>query len=208
MARITGNPPGRPRAFNEQEALRAGMEVFAEKGYLATNLDDLTTAMGINRFSIYSTYGNKEDLYVKAMMAFNDARQRRMVEALAGAPARDSIVRLLKDIVERFTDPAHGVCFVTQAPLAPEDASDATRELMAKRRSEVEEAIRHRLERAAKDGELPADTKPVDLARYYAVVIQGLALQAQHGGTRKELMRVLNAVMASWPEQSPKKAKK
>jgi len=50
--------------------------------------------------------------------------------------------------------------------------------------------------------------KTADLARYYAVVFQGLALQAQHGGTRKELIRVLDAVMASWPEQSPKKSKK
>jgi AcrR family transcriptional regulator len=178
----------------------AAMEVFAEKGYLAASLPDLTAAMGINRFSMYATFGNKEDLYVKAMTAFNDAGKQRVIETLAGTPARASIVRLLKEIIERFTDKAHGVCFVTQAPLALEDASEETRALMAKQRGEIEVAIRHRLEKAAKDGELPANAKPADLARFYAVVIQGFALQAQHGGTRDQLMRSMDVVMASWPE--------
>ena len=61
-------------------------------------------------------------------------------------------------------------------------------------------APRHRLEKAAKDGELPARTKPANLARFYAVVIQGFALQAQDGATRDQLMGVLSVVMASWPE--------
>jgi AcrR family transcriptional regulator len=196
----TGNPPGRPKAFDEKEALNAAMEVFAEKGYLAASLPDLTAAMGINRFSMYATFGNKEELYVKAMTAFNDAGKQRIIETLAGTPARASIIQLLKEIIERFTDKAHGVCFVTQAPLALEDASEQTRALMAKQRCEVEAAIRRRLEKAVKDGELPARAEPADLARFYAVVIQGFALQAQHGGTRDELMRVLDEVMASWPE--------
>jgi len=196
----TGKPPGRPKAFDERVALIAAMEVFGEKGYLAASLPDLTAAMGINRFSMYATFGNKEELYVKAMTAFNDAGKQRIIETLAGSPARASIVRLLKEIIERFTDKAHGVCFVTQAPLAIEDASKETRVLMAKQRCEVEAAIRGRLEKAAKDGELPADANPANLARFYAVVIQGLALQAQHGGTRDQLMHVLDVVMASWPE--------
>jgi AcrR family transcriptional regulator len=196
----TGKPPGRPKAFDEKEALNAAMEVFAEKGYLAASLPDLTAAMGINRFSMYATFGNKEGLYVNAMTAFNDAGKQRVIETLAGMPARASIVQLLKEIIERFTDKAHGVCFVTQAPLAREDASEETRALMAKQRGEVEAAIWRRLEKAAKDGELPAGAKPSDLARFYAVVIQGFALQAQHGATRDQLIRVLDVVMASWPE--------
>jgi AcrR family transcriptional regulator len=196
----TGIPPGRPKEFCEKAALHAAMLVFAEKGFENASLADLTAAMGINRFSMYASFGNKEQLYVKAMEAFNDARQQRVIDTLAGPTARASIEQLLQEIAERFTDKAHGVCFVTQAPLTAEDVSDDTRKLMAKRRAEVEIAIRHRLEKAVTEGELPATVSPADLARFYAVLIQGLALQAQHGGTRKQLARVVELAMANWPE--------
>src|SRR6266436_774879 len=160
----SGNPPGRPKAFCEKQALHAAMLVFAEKGFENASLADLTAAMGINRFSMYASFGNKEQLYVKAMNAFNDARQQGVIETLSGPSARESIEQLLTGVVERFTDKSHGVCFVTQAPLTTEDVSDDTRKLMAKRRAEVETAIRHRLEKALKERELPADVSPADLA--------------------------------------------
>jgi hypothetical protein len=80
--------------------------------------------------------------------------------------ARASIEQLLQEIAERFTDKTHGVCFVTQAPLTAEDVSDDTPKLMAKRRAEVEIAIRHRLENAVTEGELPATVSPAGLARF------------------------------------------
>ena len=198
----SGNPPGRPKAFCEKQALHAAMLVFAEKGFENASLADLTAAMGINRFSMYASFGNKEQLYVKAMEAFNDMRKQRVTDTLKGPSARESITQLLKEIVDRFTDNIHGVCFVTQAPLNSDEVSFETRELMARRRAEVETAIRERIRKAIKEGELPADTSAKDLARYYAVVIQGFALQAQHGGTREELLRVVDVVMENWPATS------
>jgi AcrR family transcriptional regulator len=208
IKKASGTPTGRPKEFCEQAALEAAMLVFAEKGFENASLADLTTAMGINRFSMYASFGSKEQLYVKAMNAFNDARQQGVIETLSGPSARESIEQLLTGVVERFTDKSHGVCFVTQAPLTTEDVSDDTRKLMAKRRAEVETAIRHRLEKALKERELPADVSPADLARFYAVVIQGIALQAQHGATREQMMRVVEVTMANWPERSSGKKKK
>jgi AcrR family transcriptional regulator len=195
----SGNPPGRPKAFCEKQALHAAVLVFAEKGFENASLTDLTAAMGINRFSMYASFGNKEQLYVKAMEVFNDMRKQRVTDTLKGPSARESITQLLKEIVDRFTDNIHGVCFVTQAPLTSAEVSDETRELMARRRAEVETAIRERIKKAIKEGELPASTSAKDLARYYAVIIQGFALQAQHGGTRDELLRVVDVVMENWP---------
>ena len=177
----------------------AAVGVFAKKSYEGASLADLTAAMGINRFSMYATFGNKEALYVKAMEAYNEVRRRRIVELLTGESAREAIDHMLRDIVTRFTESAHGVCFVTQGPLSPEEASEETRQLMARRRSEVEEAIRKRLESAIEQGEIPSDISAADHARYFAVIIQGIALQAQHGGTCEELMRAVDVVMSSWP---------
>ena len=202
--RRSGNPPGRPRAFCEEEALYAAVLVFADKGYEATSLSDLTKAMGINRFSLYATYGNKEALYVKAMERFNQLQSERLVQTLSAPTAKEAMVSLLQDVVEKFTG-GHGSCFVTQAPLTSEEVSESARRRVADMRASVEKLIRHRLERAVKEGELPPKTSAADLARFFAVTIQGFALQAQHGGTREELLRVVDIAMSQWPRQAKSK---
>jgi hypothetical protein len=60
-------------------------------------------------------------------------------------------------------------------------------------------SIRKRLDLAVEDGELSSDVSTTDLAKFYTVVIQGLA---QHGGTRKDLLRVVAVAMEQWPDRS------
>jgi AcrR family transcriptional regulator len=207
----SANPPGRPREFDEQTALDAAVRVFSEKGYEGASLADLQAAMGINRVSMYAAFGNKESLFVKAMDRFTEASGSHLASCLAAGSAREAFEKLLRDGVRMFTNhDGPGVCFVTQAPLQPGEASDDTRHYIARRRGEVEIALRRRFERAVDDGELPADSSPESLARFYAVVIQGIALQAQHGGTQKQMQTVVDVALAAWPakpSKTPRKAK-
>jgi len=68
------------------------------------------------------------------------------------------------------------------SPLTGSDISDETKKFIADKRKGAEMAIRKRLDRAVEDGELSSDVSTAELAKFYTVVIQGLALQAQHGG--------------------------
>ena len=61
---------GRPRQYDEETALRAAADVFWTKGFSATSLDDLSSAMGMNRPSIYRAFGDKEAIYRRALMQF------------------------------------------------------------------------------------------------------------------------------------------
>jgi len=206
--RSSGNPPGRPKAFCEKEALHAAVRVFAEKGFGEASLADLTKAMKINRFSLYATYGNKEELFVKAMAEFNDIRTQRLSQTLSAPSAQEGIRKLLSDAAGYFTDlKGLGTCFVTQAPLAATEVSEKTRRQVADMRASVEKLIRDRLEKAIKDDELPQETSAADLARFFSVTIQGFALQAQHGGTREEILRVIDVAMAQWPKKKSTKIK-
>ena len=62
----------RPKAFDPDAALQKAMQVFWERGYEATSVDDLVQCMGINRFSLYSTFGGKHQLFVAALERYHD----------------------------------------------------------------------------------------------------------------------------------------
>ena len=71
---------------------------------------------------------------------------------------------------------------------------------LAARRAQGEVLIRKRLERGKKDGDLPKDADLVGLARYLATVMQGMAVQAASGASRKELRAIASTALRAWPE--------
>lgn len=196
----TKKPRGRPREFSTEDALTAAMLVFAEKGFEGASLMNLTKAMGINRTSMYATFGNKEQLFRLAMDQYSNAGTKHIAECFALGTVREGVERVLHSVVVRFTDPdGPGVCFLTQGPLTGPDATDETRRYALKKWAAIEIALRDRFDRAIETGELPRTVSTESLARFYAVVIQGLALQAQRGGTKQQLIGVVGVAMASYP---------
>ena len=100
-----------------------------------------------------------------------------------------------------FTSPeGPGVCFVTQGPFEASHASEETRDYLARRRTEIEDKLRQLFEKAIETGELPPRANATELALYYSVVLQGMALQARHGSTKEQLEGVIDTALAAWPK--------
>ena len=55
---------GRPRTFEKDAALETAMMTFWQRGFEETGVDDLVRAMGISTSSLYSTFGDKEALFL------------------------------------------------------------------------------------------------------------------------------------------------
>lgn len=194
------NRMGRPREFDERAALDAAMRVFWEKGYEGTSLDDLTAAMGINRSSLYSTFGDKETLFGRVMAHYGQGQMRYVHEALELAEPRAVITALLLRTVEFLSDPGHpNGCLSLQGGLACGTGVESVRKAMIQWRTGVLVALQKRLQRAKHEGDLPGDVDPKDLARYVVVLLNGLAVQAANGATRAEMKRAVELALRTLP---------
>lgn len=197
---------GRPRAFDIDTALDRALHVFWRKGYEGTSLPDLTRAMGINRPSLYAAFGNKESLFNKVIDRYSQGPAAYFREALLLPAARAAVERLLRGACERLTDPQNPRgCLAVQGALACGESADAIRDRLAASRRARELELRNRLRRAKTDGDLPASVDPAKLARFIMAVLQGMAVQAAGGASKRELQGVVDIAMQAWPRSSHKK---
>jgi AcrR family transcriptional regulator len=192
---------GRPRTFDPDTALRQALDLFWERGYEGTSLNDLAQAMGIASASIYACFGSKQDLFRKVMALYATTSGEPPRRALREQPtARAAVHAMLRATADEITRPdtPHYCMLVLAAPTGAVE-NHAVREFLADRRRDQHTTIKDRLVRGVTDGDLTPPPASLDaIARYYTTVVQGLSVQARDGATRAELEAVITCAMAAW----------
>ncbi len=132
-------PSGRTRLFDVEEALAQALAVFWTRGYAGATLPELTKAMGINRPSLYAAFGNKEQLFCKALDHYQSGPQAFLTEALTKPTARAVVEALLSGFLRmlRGRDQVRGYLIVSGALACGEEAEPVRRELAERRRPGV-----------------------------------------------------------------------
>ena len=192
---------GRPRAFDADAALERALRVFWLKGYEGASLSDLTEAMGINRPSLYAAFGNKEELFRKALDRYNTGQASYACDALSEPTARGAVEKLLAGVVNLLTSPDNpSGCLLVQGALACGDESEPIRRRLIEERASAEARVLERLEKGVTDGDLRSDTDCADLARFICTIIYGMDVYASGGGADREaLWRSARMAMRAWP---------
>jgi AcrR family transcriptional regulator len=187
----TGNgKTGRPINFDKDAALEAAMLLFWERGFEGASMADLTHAMGLSPSSIYAAFGDKQNLFALAAKRYLEYRARYAGRALAEPTLEGAVRALFANTVEFLTTAGHPpVCMsLVGATGCSVDATPA-KQLMTEIRKQNQAAIKSRLVRARKSGELPKEINVDDYTRYLSTILAGLSIQAANGSTKSELKR-------------------
>lgn len=191
---------GRPRAFDVDTALEKALEIFWRKGYDGTSLSDLTEAMGINKPSLYAAFGNKEQLFLKAIELYESRPCAFFYPALEKHTAYEVAEYMLYGAATNMADNEHPQgCVIVQGALSCSEAAATVKEALINRRVEGEQKLKERFDQAKVAGDLPTHIDSEVLARYLGTVLQGMAIQANNGATPAQLRAVADMTLQHFP---------
>lgn len=171
----------RTKEFDPDAALQAALELFWERGYESTSIADVVERLGIGRASLYATFGDKHELYVKALRRYLQTRDPSPIELLSQpGPALPAIRRLVEQYAWRAsTEEGRRGCMIVNAAaeLLPRD--EEVCRVVDRSWEGVETALTSALIRARAQGELAEGRDPRALARFLLVVLQGMAVMGK-----------------------------
>ena len=189
----------RPKAFDEEAVLQKAVNLFWCRGYEATSVQDLVDTLGINRASLYDTYGDKYELYVKALERYRDTEQSGFCQRLdQSRPAID----LLRDLFaagirQSLDDPEQKGCFIVNATieLAPHDSAIA--QIVAANRRAFEERLRLVIERGQHEGSISRAHSAADLARFLFTTYTGIKVMSRTRPDPSAMQAVMDVAMTT-----------
>ena len=195
-------PRGRPRAFERDTALAQATKLFWAKGYEATSIADLTTAMGIGAPSLYAAFGSKEQLFTESVQHYAKTYSHHIWENFGNAStAREAIAAFLMDSAASLAGGIAGVprgCMVTLSTVANEHHPEVGAFLRAARGVTLER-LEARLNQAVAERELPRSIDTHAVARFFQNTQNGMSILARDGASPAELAAVAELALAAWP---------
>ncbi|WP_025591360.1 TetR/AcrR family transcriptional regulator [Agrobacterium tumefaciens] len=191
---------GRPRQFDLDQALTAAMRVFWEHGYTGASISTLLKAMGINRASLYATFGDKEALFHRVMDLYEREKTAYMMDALEQPTARAVAARLFRGTLALQTDSANpkgSMGIVHSVSHAPGD--EAIRTFVMDRSNFWREKLIERMIEAQRQGDFPSTTDAKSLALSLKAASDGLLVAAGTGASEAELSGIVSMFLDMWP---------
>jgi TetR/AcrR family transcriptional repressor of nem operon len=189
----------RTRTFDPSSALSSVVELFASKGYSETSMEDIVQATGVSRYGLYSAFGNKRELFEKALDRFAEGMGKKSFLRLLEPEASLQHIRTI--FAERVQDMCcveenKGCLFVhTAMELAPQD--DEIRGVLKKFMQRMSKAFSVGLESAKERGEIRADVDTRAAGELLTSTMFGLAVMGRSGFDEASLNRVVENTLSS-----------
>lgn len=188
----------RPRAFEEAEALQKALDTFWHRGYSATSVEDLVAGTGLSRASLYATFGDKHQLFIRALGHYQQ-QSCQTLTALTADPGAGPLAHI-RQILEltlalALADDQQKGCFMvnTTAELAPHDAE--AQALVRQNQQFMENLLATLLRQGQDCGEVNRRAAPQAQARLLASILNGMRVLAKANPDPQQLRDVVDTAL-------------
>lgn len=193
---------GKPQ-FDDDAVINSAMDVFWRHGYSASSIDQLTTAMGLSRSSMYKRFQDKDGLFEEVLSAYIERVERRM-SAVRGETKRQQLEALLHEFLPRAGKTARPAgCMLARSCAEMVDLPPAGQSVARQGLTRQRAILGGILREAVASGELAATADIEGLAWHYLGVLQAIMNLPQAGATVGELRGVVELAMLAWPFLPP-----
>lgn len=186
--------------FDPDAAMETVVRLFWRQGLASTGIQDVVTATGLNRSSLYATFGGKQDLYRAALRRYITGRSqpafRRLAEDGRGLPAVAEFFAEL--IAARCSgEYARWGCMVANAHAGAENSDSEIRAILDHHHEHLRASMRAALATAVDRGQLRPAVDLDDAADLLALLAYGVNLRSRAGADAQTLSRTVTAFLAS-----------
>ena len=193
---------GRQLQFDKQEALEAAMNVFWKKGFLGASLSDLTACMGINKPSLYATFGNKEDLFVSATEHYlsNHAAPHILLLNTPNQSLSERLNAYLLSVTTMLCDPSKpGGCFISVATneAAGESLPEKAHQAVINAGNFTENYLTEFFASETDKGNLKKNIDIKDLTLFILAFLHGIAAMARNGKTPQQIKSIIDITVTA-----------
>ncbi|WP_214627064.1 TetR/AcrR family transcriptional regulator [Paenibacillus agaridevorans] len=180
----------RSKEFEESAVLDKAMRLFWQQGYEKTSMTDLVEHMGIHRRSLYDTFGDKHQLFLKAMDRFDNKISASLEgEVKRSKTAVEALQFIFELMIEGEEDSPPGCLMVNSAvELAARDADVDTKSTEAF--ATAEQLLKDIIAWGQRDGQFTTDYEAGELAEYLHNAWVGLRVMARTSVSREKLHRI------------------
>ncbi|WP_142454703.1 TetR/AcrR family transcriptional regulator [Gracilimonas mengyeensis] len=181
----------RTKEFDEQEVLTKAMTLFWKQGYAATSVQDLVSHLGINRASLYSTFGDKEKLFKKAFEHYHRSNFERVNQFFQNHPdPKEGFNKLFEMAVdESVNDQDMKGCFAVNTTTELVPGNKEMQMVLKGNRKQVENLFYDYLKKGQEAGHITTDKNLKSLAFLLFTFYNGLRVVCKTEPDREELMQ-------------------
>lgn len=193
---------GRPKCFNEQQALEKAMLLFWQYGYEATSISDLILALGITAPSLYSSFGDKAQLFAKCLDYYLEHESCAMDDIFQqSANIKIALELYLLESAQKLIqkNKPTGCMFVVATMNCSKENHGIQQQLLDQRQLSKQKLF-HYLVIAQTQGQIPEHIHVESLTDFYTTLLHGMTLQARDGASLSQLQQVVKMSMYAWNE--------